>query len=332
VLDGEREQFYDLASSFSSYISVNARGTVYLIRTKDQNVGRSLFLKQGRGEMRTLERAIALVLESAGKNAIEGRQFLDVGANIGTTTIPALIEHHFGTAICFEPEPQNLLTLRLNLLLNGLENQAQALGVAVSNVKGVCTLVVEPGESGKSWVAIDADKLDALTDTSVVTVVPTVTLDELGADGTIDEDAVALLWMDAQAHEGHILAGARRLAERGVPVVLEWDPQGLDQFGNRREIEQIAAERYTHFIDLRPNLDPGKPGFEVRPTAGLEDYSKPFLELGGRNFTDILLLQLDQGTAKRLDVPATLARYVASVASEREQRSSGQLAVRKKPG
>ena len=52
--------------------------------------------RQHRTEMEILERAGGL-LSVVG--TVAGRQFLDVGANIGTTTVPALRLHGFGTAI-----------------------------------------------------------------------------------------------------------------------------------------------------------------------------------------------------------------------------------------
>ncbi len=286
----------------TSYISVEAHGSVYLVRAQDQNVGRSLFVKQGRGEMKIMERAVKVIADAAGEDAIVGRQLLDVGANIGTTTISALRQHRFETAICFEPEPQNLLTLRLNLLINRLEDRAETLGVAVSDANGTAHLMVDLEQGGGHWIVSDSESLDASIGSAAPIEVPTVTLDQLVADGKIEPDRVALLWMDAQAHEGHILRGARKLVERGVPIVLEWDPRGLDEFGDRHKVEETVGEQYTHFVDLRPNLDPERPAFELRRGEALNSYASGFGEPGARSFTDLLVLRLEPDVAGRLDV------------------------------
>src|SRR5205807_3496136 len=78
------------------------------------------------------------------------------------------------------------------------------------------------------------------------------------------------------------------------------------EFGNRRAVEEIVGEHYTHFIDLRRGLDPARPRFELRPGATLGAYAEEFGEPGSRNFTDILVLSLEPAVAAGLDVCASL--------------------------
>ena len=40
-------------------------------------------------------------------------------------------------------------------------------------------------------------------------------------------DAVGLVWIDTEGHEGHVLAGAASLVDRGVPIVLELNGRWL---------------------------------------------------------------------------------------------------------
>lgn len=51
------------------------------------------------------------------------RTFVDVGSNIGTSTIDALMHFGFSRAVCFEPDVKNRKLLRLNLLLNDLDGR-----------------------------------------------------------------------------------------------------------------------------------------------------------------------------------------------------------------
>jgi FkbM family methyltransferase len=318
----KRERFYLLAGRMTSYVSVDAGSAVYLVRTQDQNVGRSLFLKQTRGEMRVLARAVALIHAVAGGEGIARRQFLDVGANIGTTTISALIDHGFGTAVCFEPEPANLLTLRLNLLLNGLEDRAHALGAAVSDVSGTAELLVDLEQGGKHQIASDTEMVRSDQTRSQPISVPAVTLDGLIERGGIRPDEVGLLWMDAQTHEGHILQGASQLVERGTPIVLEWSPKGLERSGRLAALEAIFSDRYTHFVDLRPNADQSSPRFELRSSNALREYSSLFVQPDGPNFTDIVLLRLDRAAAEQLNVQGAIERYRARARGNRISRST----------
>ena len=320
-----RSTFYDRAAKMTSYVAASAGDATFLVMTRDQNVGKSLFLKQSRGEMGVLARAVALVGGMLGNEAIEGRDFLDVGANIGTTTVTALMEHPFARAMAFEPEPQNLLTLKLNLLLNGVDDRATAHEVALSNENGTAELVVYPDQGGKHWLAADGEELSAQGDGASVVEVRTVTLDQLAADGVIDPERAGLLWMDAQAHEGHILGGASALVERGVPVVIEWDPPELDKRGDMPLLQGVAQEHYTHFIDLRASHDPDAPPFETRPVTRLAEYSEPFLEPEGRNFTDLLVLRLEDDAADGLDIRRLLAREGALKQRSPEGRAGAAL-------
>jgi len=202
-------------------------------------------------------------------------------------------------------------------MLNGLEGRASVLPVAASNKTGKATLVVDPEQGGQNWIATDKSKLKRRGQNEKAIRVPTVTLDELVENGSIAEpSAVGLLWMDAQAHEGHILEGASTLVRQGVPVILEWDPQGLDRLGDRSKIESIAGDHYTHFLDMRPRLTGKRPRFELRSSAALADYAEPFEEKGGRGFTDILMLRIPKRTAAALNVVEVIASHVEREAKQ----------------
>lgn len=294
----DRDHFFELAASHTSYVTTVVDGATYLVRTEDENVGKSLFLKGGRSEMLILRRAIALVQEALGDDALADKSFLDVGANIGTTTVPALRSGPFANAICFEPEPSNVLNLRLNLLLNGLEERAATHAVAVSDSTGTAQFVADTRQSGQGWVALDEARIEQRDLGDVTITVPTTTIDELVDTGVIDPDRVGMLWMDAQSHEGHILAGAGRLLERGVPVVLEWYPRALDRLGDRGKLQDSVAAHYTHFIDLR-----AKDGEDVavHDASTLDGFADAFAGPEGRRYTDILIMRLSAEVAARLN-------------------------------
>src|SRR5205814_2359523 len=127
----------------------------------------------------------------------------------------ALVSHPFGEALAIEPEPENFLTLRLNVLLNGLEDRTTVIRAAVSNVVGEADLVVDPSESGKHWVAVDRSLAKSPDARTHVVAVPALTLDSLVEAGTLEPERLGMIWIDAQGHEGQILEGAVRSATRG---------------------------------------------------------------------------------------------------------------------
>jgi FkbM family methyltransferase len=296
----ERLAYFDRADQYTPYLATKvADGALFLVKTEDKHIGRSLFSKRGRGELAALSRAVAAIEGLLGSKAIAHRSFVDVGANIGTTTIPALLSHGFETAVAIEPEPENVRVLRLNILLNDLEDRVTALPVAASNEIGRSELVVNQSRGGKHWIATDRRKLGRknLAEDAILTV-ETVTLDHLVETGVIEAERTGLLWMDAEAHEGHILEGASSLLARGTPLVLEWNPVILDRVGDRGKIERAVAEGYTHFAGLHRDPDPSGPRFPFRPVDQLPAYAERFLDRSKMlTKTDVLVLRLEPDQA-----------------------------------
>lgn len=154
-----RIALFEQAGDYAPYIGVEADGSRFLVATSDRAVGQHLFVKQGRPEFRVLSRAVSVIEILTGDDAIAGRLFVDVGANIGTTTVQALVEQHFGSAVSCEPEEENYRLLQANVALNDLEGQVRSLRVAVSSRVGSAELVVLEGRRGASWIAVDRGKI-----------------------------------------------------------------------------------------------------------------------------------------------------------------------------
>lgn len=285
-LMARRTQFYDAAAELTPFVATEVGTATYLLRTNDKHLSKSLFSKGGRGEIETLARVVALLEAIGGQDAVRGRTFLEVGANIGTTTVPALLDHGFGLAVALEPAAETFQTLRLNAVVNGLESRLLALPVAASNEIGRATLAGTVARGGKHAIAVNESSKRRATLDHVE--IETVTLDSLVKAGTIEPEGVGLLWIDAQAHEGHVLEGAELLLESGVPTLMEWDPGALARQDGLEKVAR-ACEFYTHFLDLRGPAS----GLRFREASALPGYTD-HLEGGGR-FTDVLLLRLEPG-------------------------------------
>jgi FkbM family methyltransferase len=326
----ERLDYFDRADRFTDYLATEvAGGARFLVNTEDKHIGRSLFSKQGRGELAALERAVAAINGLLGPGATAGRGFVDIGANIGTTTIPALLTHGFETAVAIEPEPENLRLLRMNVLLNGLEDRVTTLPVAASDQVGHSELVVDRSRGGKHWIATDRAKLrrkDRARDG--ILPVETETLDHLAETGVIDADHAGLVWMDAEAHEGHILGGASLFLARGTPMVFEWNPVILDRVGDRGRIERATADSYTHFAALHRNGEPGEPQFPLQTVDRLPAYAERFLDRSrGLTKTDVLVLRLEPEQAAGVtDLDGLIAAGAEAARSARGRRRRGPLA------
>src|SRR5205807_5320043 len=95
--------------------------------------------------------------------------------------------------------------------------------------------------------------------------------DKLAAEGVFDADDVTLLWMDIQGHEGHVLRGASALTGRGVPVVMELDPEALGRHGGLELLREVARRDYTHYVSMRRIRGGVEPKFDLDPVAKLDE-------------------------------------------------------------
>lgn len=292
-----RAAFFDASPDVSEYLSVHVGEALFLVKTEDQHVGRALYIKGGRGDIKLLARTLRAVSALYGGEAIEDKTFVDVGANIGTTTVSALLFHPLGRAVALEPEPENFVTLRLNLLLNGLDERVTAIPAAASSSVGTVALTVDRTASGLHSVVPD-ELLSGTVRKGTETAVPSITLDSLVRRGVVGVDETALIWIDAEHHEGSILQGAAKFGEAGVPVLLEWDPAGLAPRGEDAAVEEVAREHYTHFIDMRGASESVR-RLEVRPVGGLTGYTHPARTGEGTHFTELLFLRLTKTQAAK---------------------------------
>lgn len=221
------------------------------MNTDDHGAGMTLFMGDDL-EHRTLDRVLR-ALETAGVASPVGRTLIDVGANVGTTSVTALGTFGFERAICFEPLPRNRELLSLNLAYNGLEERSAIVQVALSDRPGNVVFEVAPKNPSDGRVRVPGETTDggAFGEEGWSTVeVPTATLDSYVESGDVDPDSVGLVWIDAQGHEGQILAGARTLLANHVPIVIEFWPYALRRAGGLEALVETVSTHFSQLLDL----------------------------------------------------------------------------------
>jgi FkbM family methyltransferase len=268
-----RKEFAELAGRLTPYIAVEEGGLLYFLPTR-QKFGVGRFAKSGWKEHRHLERALA-ILEDLGVE-LPGTAFVDIGANIGTTTVPAVAKFGFTAGYAFEPEPENFRLLQINLAANGLHNAVQLFNLAVSNRTGTGELALRPTSGGKHHL-IGGWHLGQAT-----LHVPLTTLDTLVADGRLEAETVGLLWLDIQGHELEALEGGRTLLRRSIPIVMELDQRQLRP-AQIETLRDLLGEHYTGVIDLSRVRD--EP--HARPLSALEQIAQHH----EGTYTDVLVFR-----------------------------------------
>jgi FkbM family methyltransferase len=136
---------------------------------------------------------------------------LDVGANVGTFSLP-LLRHiaRRGSAVAVEPAPDARASLDLNVRQNAMASRVKIVGVALSDHAGVGRL--------KDSTARDTGLR------SLVAAAPSFeTVDVCRGDdmlGDLGCDSVDVIKIDVEGEEYAVLRGLRGLLDRGQPRIL----------------------------------------------------------------------------------------------------------------
>lgn len=205
------------------------------------------------------EDAILKVLDFVGKDSARGTVFLDIGANIGTHSIFAL-NNGFSRAVCVEPEPNNFMLLRINQILNGVEDRCINIRAAVSDTDSVVKMELSGTNYGDHRIlALDTAKGNAFNESSRQTInIQTTTFNGLLERIKVDPRELGLIWIDTQGHEGHVLSCADVIEKTNTPIVLEFWPYGLQRSGGYPMLRQLF-QRSSRIYDLSTSLNGQKP-------------------------------------------------------------------------
>jgi FkbM family methyltransferase len=207
----------------------------------------------------------------------QGPVLIDVGANMGLTSVPRVVLGDFARAYCAEPDPLNYRALVRNVVDNGLRGLVLPDQVAIGDTDGP-VLLRHAKYSGGHRVSSEPHPWKTIQ-------VQSRTLNQWCREMRIDLDLVTFVKVDTQGSEVKVLRGAADLlARRHIAWQLEVAPAWLESAGtSAAELYAICAEHFTHFIDL--GKDTGRR--RVRPAAEL---AEALAYLQARNeHTDILV-------------------------------------------
>ncbi|PYR65328.1 MAG: hypothetical protein DMF88_20205 [Acidobacteria bacterium] len=208
-----------------------------------------------------------------------GRVMIDIGANVGTTSIPRALLGDFTCVYALEPDPANYACLVRNTVFNGVRGLVLPDRVAIGDSNGEMTL--RSLKSGTHHLVTRASHVreDERVD------VPCLTLDTWVERMGIDLSEVAFVKSDTQGWDARVLAGASRvLARKHIAWQIEFSPAMLERSGRSMdEVYHVVERHFTHFIDLRSEA-----GAHVRPTTELR-VALAYVGKTERRYTNILL-------------------------------------------
>ena len=273
-----RERFFLRAKRHTPVVAVDTSGARYFVSTSDEAVGLGIFA-HGSHERDQLEAVSAVLSDWSGaSDPLRGKRFLDIGANIGTSVIEAMVSLGCSGGWALEPHPGNFKLLRHNLLENGFDGTVAALEMALSEEDGTATLEVAKVNMGDHRVRVGDSGAGRMDEGERETIdVPKRSLDSLVGEGTISLGDVALAWVDTQGHEAHVMAGARCLVEARVPVYAEYWPYALKRAGGLDRLNDIIQGAWGQVVDIGFGHEDARrrPAGEIEAVAARYDASDP---------------------------------------------------------
>jgi len=208
-----------------------------------------------------------------------GRIMIDIGANIGTTSIPRVVLGDFACVYALEPDPANYDCLVRNIAGNRLRGLVLPDRVAIGDADGEMAMHVQAsGTHHLVTAASDVAEHERIT-------VPCLTLDTWIDRMGIDLSDVAFIKSDTQGWDARVLAGAGGvLARKHIAWQIEVSPAMLQRSGCALpEFYERLQQHFTHFVDLR-----GDAGARGRPVAELPG-ALAYVERRDKRYTNLLM-------------------------------------------
>ena len=167
--------------------------------------------------------------------------FLDIGGNIGTTSIYCKLKVKPGLCfLAFEPVTMNAKLFAANAAFNGVMPDIQIEQLALSNqVQERAAVKINQSNWGNSHLITDGpgDELVIVT-----------TLDTYLAEHQIEQGDIKYIWIDVEGHEPEVLEGAALLYQRyRIPTCLEFNQK---LYKDERKYEKMLSLLETYFTSF----------------------------------------------------------------------------------
>lgn len=247
---------------------VRAKHGTFHVLSADNTIGRSMQIygEWAEPEVHLFEQLVT-----------EGQHILEVGANIGTHTVPlSRMAGATGSVIAVEPLSINLKLLASNLLINECHNTTM-LNAALSQRTGVINFASIPIEGPNNFGG-----LGVYHDAPIKTPVPSVRIDDLALK------KLDFLKVDVEGAEREVILGGMDTIKRERPILfVESLNHHAATLGPRGHvdwlIENLKSLSYTFWHYITPLYNPDN------------FFGEPIDEFPGLWSFDVLCIPHDRG-------------------------------------
>lgn len=170
--------------------------------------------------------------------------FVDVGANIGTMTIYALLSKLFSRAVAIEPDQHNRSILHRNLAINNYVDLVATVSAAASNSAGDLPFYRDAKNLGAHSLVpgFARSQLPATT-------VRAERLDDLIASVGVPAQNIGMVKIDVEGHEASVLEGMPQILANAPPLLIEATFPTLDPVDRPDALADLLRHippAYTH--------------------------------------------------------------------------------------
>jgi hypothetical protein len=229
--------YWDNYPSKSKYVLYN-KSFNFLLLKEDRFISRSTFVN-GAYDYYLVEKSLRYLKKSFIKET-----FIDIGANIGTVCIPTIFNNLFKNSLAIEPITEIFRTLKVNVLMNNLENKIQCLNycifsknnIPISFKKNINNFGDTRFGYKSKYNNLFPSKNVKCLDYFLKTVNPNR----------------SLIKIDVQGAETDVLLGAKNFLSYSPPIILEFEPYYMGD-KNYEIIYKIIVKNYRNYYNLNEN-------------------------------------------------------------------------------
>jgi len=208
---------------------------------------------------------------------------VDVGANIGTTSIP-FAKNLNCHVLAIEPFPKNFMLLNHNVIQNGFNRQITCVQSAIATKNGTMKMTLPKKESGSASIYQKTAK--SLQNHPKVDV-PAAKLMDILTSARISPEQVAFVWSDTEGSEARIVETGAPLWQTGVPLYIEVFPRLLERQSGISSLKKLVVKYFREFIPVESLMKNGAAADRV----SISQFSKLLDYLEQKpDLTDVLLL------------------------------------------
>jgi FkbM family methyltransferase len=249
----------------------------------DPHIGFGLFVDDGFQQAQL--RALLAWLAAHGRGLTSRSVFVDVGANIGTTSIP--VAHEYGCRVlAIEPAPAVFDLLRQNVAANALGEHVMLLNAAVVGSPGIVRMACSH-DCGDTFVVRPGTPSEVHARSRASIECRGVPLDAALREKSVIAADVTVIWADVQGCEVDVIETGAEVWAAGAPLWAEFETPVLALQGTLDRFFAAAETHFDRFIDARDLMNEG---VACRPRP-IHHLSQVLPKDGDRLFsTDVLLL------------------------------------------